>query len=48
MYKYQFGLWKHSVNLLLCINIITTDEDPSLPIESFVIINLRDVFTKLY
>ena len=28
--------------------IISTDEDPSLQIESFAIINLRGVSTKLY
>ena len=28
--------------------MIDTDEDPSLRIESFVIINLRNVRTKLY
>ena len=41
-------LWKHSVNLLFCINIITTDEDPSLRIESFAIINLRVMFPQNY
>ena len=30
------------------ITIISTDEDPSLQIESFAIINLRGVSTKLY
>ena len=43
------------VNLLLqsfrtvsfLIRIISTDEDPSLRIESFAIIMLRSVFTKL-
>ena len=33
--------------LLLLLCIISTDEDPSLRIESSAIINLRDVSTKL-
>ena len=32
---------------VLIYNIISTDEDPSLRIESFAIINLRGVSTKL-
>ena len=33
--------------LIMCISIISTDEDPSLRIESSAIINLRGVSTKL-
>ena len=33
---------------MLIINIISTDEDPSLRIENFAIINLHGVFTKLF
>ena len=35
------------VMLNLVVLIISTDEDPSLRIESFAIINLRGVFIKL-
>ena len=35
------------VRLALIMLIISTDEDPSLRIESFAIINLRGVFIKL-
>jgi hypothetical protein len=45
-------LWKHHVNLLLqsfhiisADIFISTDEDPGLRIESFVVINLRGVST---
>ena len=38
------ALWKHHVSLFI---IISTDEDSSLRIESFAIMNLRDDSTKL-
>ena len=41
------ALRKNHVNLLLPTGIISTDEDPSLRIESSAIINLRGVSTKL-
>lgn len=45
----SLALWKHRVNLLLIqINriVISTDEGPSLWIESFATTNLRGVSTK--
>ena len=33
--------------ILLTMNIISTDKDPSLRMESFAIINLRSASTKL-
>ena len=47
-------LWKHHVNLIsqsirsVSSNLHGTDEDPSLRIESFAMINLRGVSTKSY
>ena len=35
-------------DIIIMPNIISTDEDPSLRIDRFVIINLRSVSTKLY
>ena len=40
-------LGSSSVLIILIIGIISTDEDPSLRIESSAIINLRGVSTKL-
>ena len=40
---YLFSLWKHHVNFIS--TIISTDEDPSLRIESSAIMNLRGVST---
>ena len=34
--------------MIVIISIISTDEDPSLGIEFFAIVNLRHVSTKLY
>ena len=45
-YNTSLASYKHHVNLLLQ-SIISTDEDPSLRIESFAITNLRGVSTKL-
>ena len=36
------------LKIMQCINTISTDEDPSLRIESFAMVNLRGVSTKLY
>ena len=55
----SLALWKHphphnrifisanNAQIFISANIISTDEDQSLRIESSAIINLRDVFTKL-
>ena len=50
----SLALWKHRVSLLLqsfrSVSSdlhISTDEDPTLRIESFVMINVRDVSKKL-
>ena len=42
----SFYLKLHICSYLIC-GIINTDEDPSLRVESFAIINLRGVSTKL-
>ena len=47
----SLALWKHHVKLLLqsfwSVSLFSTDEDPSLQIESFAAINLSCVSTKL-
>ena len=44
----KFIIAELSIRKLGCLVIISTDEDPSLRIDSSAIINLRGVSTKLY
>ena len=46
-YQLSWFVSELPVRLVLIMLIISTDEDPSLRIESFAIINLRGVFIKL-
>ena len=47
---YSFYQHAHLIlnNVTMTMHIISTDEDPSLRIESFAAVNLRGVSTKLY